>query len=286
MVAGVFLILAEVFLVGDLVIARIEQVGRRVETARDSEQISALAAQLRRNRPPTPGPFAWLSPSKDRTYVFVPVLLAAGILLSALAFIVERLSRVTAAPVAERELARGLASMALPATGLAPTGQLRHAAWDDGPGRGVSHARRNTLVVALVVAVMTVAVVVLRAVLITRPAPADPQAALVVDLAVHTNELDQPEASIALSLWGNCRTRIPAGAALISLDATDPDDPSRLRMQVSPAPALFDEREFLGCLGDLNIERAMSTVTGVSRVPTPSVLDVPGVSSPTRPLAP
>lgn len=266
LVAGVFFLAAEIFLVADLVLVRLTVLSRQVELARETEEIRALAAQLRRNRPPAKGPFAWLTEPKDRTYVFVPILLAAGILLSAVAFIVERLSRVTATPVAEHELARGLASMALPRTGLAPTGQLARTRWDE-PRPAAKRNASRTWIIAAVVVILTLSVVVLRVVLITRPEAADPNAALVVDLEVQRNDLEQTEASIALSLWGICRVRIPEQAALESLEASDPDNPGRFRMVVAPAPARFDAREFTGCLEDAVIERALADVTSVETVP-------------------
>ena len=55
--------------------------------------------------------------------MLLPVLIGAGVVLSAVAYLVEQVSRVTAVPVAEHELARGLSTMALPIEGLAPLGR-------------------------------------------------------------------------------------------------------------------------------------------------------------------
>jgi hypothetical protein len=51
--------------------------------------------------------------------VFVPVLMGAGVLLSGIAWVVERLARATVTPVAERGLAAQLDGLALPAHGFA-----------------------------------------------------------------------------------------------------------------------------------------------------------------------
>src|SRR3954453_6231213 len=64
-------------------------------------------------------PFAWLTPRMDRTSVFVPVLLGAGVLLSGLACLVERIAARTAGPVVDRNLAAALSAFALPPTLLA-----------------------------------------------------------------------------------------------------------------------------------------------------------------------
>jgi hypothetical protein len=61
-------------------------------------------------------PFAWLTP--DRTNVFVPVLLGAGVIMSAVAWVVEKLARATAGTSMERGLALRLEPLAPPAGGL------------------------------------------------------------------------------------------------------------------------------------------------------------------------
>jgi hypothetical protein len=76
--------------------------------------------RLRESRPPGRQPFAWLAPNAERLEVFVPILMGAGVALSALAWLVERLARATAGPTLERALAARLRTMALPEGGLVP----------------------------------------------------------------------------------------------------------------------------------------------------------------------
>ena len=54
-------------------------------------------------------PFAWMEPQQMN--VFVPVLLGAGVVLSALAWVVDKVARLTAVPTMERGLARKLSTM-------------------------------------------------------------------------------------------------------------------------------------------------------------------------------
>lgn len=61
--------------------------------------------------------FDWLV-QPDRTGVFVPVLMGAGVLLSAIAWVVERIARATVGPAAERGLSRRLGPLELPPHGL------------------------------------------------------------------------------------------------------------------------------------------------------------------------
>ena len=79
-----------------------------------------VRARLRESRPPARRPFAWLAPNADRMDVFVPILMGAGVVLSALAWLVERIARATAGPTLERALAARLQAIALPESGLVP----------------------------------------------------------------------------------------------------------------------------------------------------------------------
>ncbi len=54
----------------------------------------------------------------------MPVLLGAGVVLSAIAYVVERIAEATALPLLDRRLARRYESIALPANGL--LGAPRH----------------------------------------------------------------------------------------------------------------------------------------------------------------
>lgn len=70
-----------------------------------------------REAAPSRRPFAWLDPA-DRLSVFVPVLLGAGVLLTGVAWLVERIARLTGGSSLERGLASRLDVLALPPGGL------------------------------------------------------------------------------------------------------------------------------------------------------------------------
>lgn len=80
----------------------------------------AVLAHLRDTAPPPRDHFAWLSPRSGQTGVFVPVLMGMGVVVSALAWVVERLARSTAKPVLERRLATRLSPLSWPSAGLVP----------------------------------------------------------------------------------------------------------------------------------------------------------------------
>jgi hypothetical protein len=73
--------------------------------------------RIRAAAPPPRANLSWVS-RPDRMNVFVPVLMGAGVLLSGIAWAVERIARGTVSPVAERGLANQLDGLALPTHGF------------------------------------------------------------------------------------------------------------------------------------------------------------------------
>ena len=88
------------------------------------------AARVRAAAPQHSKAFSWLRPEEmvrgNTASVFVPVLLSAGVLLSAVAWVIERIARMTAGPTAESRLVQRLDTLALP-----PGGFLDEAVVDD-----------------------------------------------------------------------------------------------------------------------------------------------------------
>jgi hypothetical protein len=106
LVSGVIFLAAEVALLGALVLDRLGKLSRRLDHPPDGERV---LRQLREHSPEPAKPFAWME--RQEMNVFVPVLLGAGVLLSALAWVVDRIARLTAVPTLERGLARKLSTL-------------------------------------------------------------------------------------------------------------------------------------------------------------------------------
>jgi hypothetical protein len=267
LIAGLFLLAAEVFLIADVILGRIGALSPQAGQPAGGDSTEALIGRVREARPETSGPFAWLAPRQDRLTVLLPILIGAGVLLSAVSYLVEQVSRVTALPVAEDELARGLATMALPAGGLAPLG--RRFAPMRAPVPAPTVDREGVRVglalggfVAIVIAVVTAGLMLLLSV----PAPADPGRATQVDLLVLRRDLAQPERDVAQALWSICSVRIPQEVDLAGLEPSAVDDPRVLRMTLVPSPGESDTKEFVGCVQDAIIERVRADVLAVSSV--------------------
>lgn len=132
LVAGVIFLAAEVGLLGALMLDRLSQLHRRVGELEAGQRAPSPPSRPSRPKtvdvrvlehiqdaaPPPANPFAWLKETNDNMSVFVPVLLGAGVLLSGAAWLVERISRMTASSSLERGLAQRLEVLALPPGGL------------------------------------------------------------------------------------------------------------------------------------------------------------------------
>lgn len=266
LIAGLFFLAAELVLIADVLMVRFGALGSQIQEDRAREQTAALAARLRRNRPDTPGPFAWLAPDRDRLNVLLPVLIGAGVVLSAVAYLVEQLSRVTAVPVAEHELARGLSTMALPPEGLAPLGRMPQT-----PPGALEPPRAGWawrwFTIGGLIAILAAGLLVGIQLLLSVPEPPDPGRAVTVDLVVMRRNLEQQDLEVGMALWTVCRTRIPEPVLLVSLEQADPAGSAQLRLTMSPAPGRSDTTELVGCLQDAVIERVRADVLTVIHVP-------------------
>lgn len=114
-VSGIIFLAAEIGLLGALVMERLARIAKRVDHL-DRDTGERVLSRLREHAPEPAKPFEWLD--VRQTNVFVPVLLGAGVVLSALAWVVDRVARVTATPSMERGLARELTTLQPPPGGL------------------------------------------------------------------------------------------------------------------------------------------------------------------------
>lgn len=119
LIVATLFVAAEVAMATALVLRRLGKVQLGLDVGRTREPEPAVLERLRGNVPRR-NPFAWLEPGEGRTAVFIPVLLGSGVVVSAVAWLVERIAGRTAEPVIERRLAGQLTALAFPAGGLVP----------------------------------------------------------------------------------------------------------------------------------------------------------------------
>lgn len=107
---GLIVVIAEVGLATGLVLRRL---GAPAGAARRDPTVRRV---LRDSRPPRPDRFAWLRPGG--TNVFITFLVGGGVVLSGVAWVVDRISARTVTRAGEAALARELGEIAYPAGGL------------------------------------------------------------------------------------------------------------------------------------------------------------------------
>ncbi|MFE0176455.1 hypothetical protein ACFWZ2_29475 [Streptomyces sp. NPDC059002] len=264
---GVLLLVVEVLLLGAVVLGRLARVEEHVDARlRDADRNQRdLLARLRQDPAPgaahraDDGPFRWLNDGPgSRTYVFVPVLMVTGVLLSGLAWLVQRIAAVTARPVAERRLAGRLSVLAAPPD---------DAGLEDLPPVGGVRDRRRTgrlIAVAVVGAALLAGLVAGLAELTqTREEHESASAATSVLLRVDMRGDDAtPErrSLAAHQLWERCRdaTSVPLRHA-----ALGPLDDDLYAGVVRPALTDHDRMRLRGCLEDTELDKAHLTVMGI-----------------------
>jgi hypothetical protein len=120
LVSGVIFVAAEVAFVGALLLDRVNRLRDEVRALGEPprEPRPEILERIHEAAPEARDPFAWLSPRSGQTGVFIPVLLGAGVVVSGVAWVVERLARALTGPQFERTLALDLEVIALPSEPL------------------------------------------------------------------------------------------------------------------------------------------------------------------------
>jgi hypothetical protein len=112
---GLVVLVAEVGLATALVLRRLGPARRPAAAPADIDP--RVLHRLRESRP-TRDRFQWLDPQPARLDVFITMLVGSGVLLSAAAWLVDRLAAHTTTPAGEVRLARQLNAIRYPRDGL------------------------------------------------------------------------------------------------------------------------------------------------------------------------
>ena len=259
LVSGLFFVAAEIAVVASVVLRRLQALEDRLEELKDRPAPAAPPAALEAisaSAPPPKDRFAWMSQS--RTSVFIPVLLGAGVLLSGVATVVERIAGATAKPVLEHRLALRLQPLALPAGGLlGPPGVVAVA---PRARRGVAVGRLFAAVVAALL--LYGAIDVIGDATQTRPDADTTGMTTAMVLAVSHRESGPSAVRTTEALWAACQStlRNPPVARFAALGA------DRVGLEVTPGLGEHAQRRILGCLEDATFDRVqvdvVSSTTG------------------------
>ncbi|MDP1819438.1 MAG: hypothetical protein Q8K58_06020 [Acidimicrobiales bacterium] len=109
---GLIVLIAEVGLATALILRKLGQLAARPPI--DAE----IAGILRDSRPAEADRFAWMREAPNQMSVFITFLVGGGVILSGVAWIVDRLASKTTTPTGEARLAAQLAPISYPSGGL------------------------------------------------------------------------------------------------------------------------------------------------------------------------
>ncbi|MEU7029223.1 hypothetical protein AB0A60_21365 [Streptomyces sp. NPDC046275] len=261
LMSGILLLVMEGFLVCLVLLNRMSRLQQRVEAS--EAQVEEVRRRLEQTRRPEPGRFRWMDGERpggeNRTYVFVPVLMMAGVVLSGAAFVIQKIAGATARPAMERRLAGRLAALAAPPEALGGSVRL-----EDRPAVPPARRRRTWLTVAAALAGGVVAAVlftVLADATQTRPERRPDSAASTVVFRIEMRGAPSPQdlRLAAGDLWETCRRSTAARnerAALSRLEDTV------YAGVIRPALPAHDLMRLRGCIEDATTERAAARVLG------------------------
>ncbi|HKY78281.1 MAG TPA: hypothetical protein VJS45_19250 [Acidimicrobiia bacterium] len=254
LVAAVFLVVAEVALATVAILRRLSALDHRLDTlsaAPPPPDTVDVLSRVRESAPPPRPVFAWLTP--QGTNVFLPILLGAGVLASAAAWVVETLARATARPVLERRLATRLGALALPGGGL-----LQPApAMVTTPSRRAPRVLRRAGLTVVVVCGFAVGIAELADATQSRPHRARTGVRTVVELELHGQLAAAIPERVVTSLWESC-------AGTLRRNLPDPVvtgvDGSRFRLEILADLGVSTTRRIHGCLEDAALDQVQAGV--------------------------
>lgn len=252
LIAGIFFVAAEIGLIGAAVLERLKKMEGRLDQR--AAEPPALA-HIQDTAPEPKTGFKWLART-DGTNVFVPVLMGAGFVVSAIAWVVERLAHATARPAMERGLAWRLEPLSLPAGGFV----------GDGPAVLAPHPSRtkarvkHTLITIAVAAGLSLAVDALADLTQNRPDRALPGTSSTVVLDIKTRSADASSVETATRLWAACAGTVPNYIEAPKIAALGS---GRALIVTQPSLGEHTTRRLSGCLSDTTLDEVSARVVSV-----------------------
>jgi hypothetical protein len=251
LIAGVFFLGAEVALIGAALYEKLRSIERRMALQDVSPQ---TLERIQEAAPEPRNHFAWLSENRGDLSVFVPVLMGAGLVISGLAWLVERLARATARPVLEQRLAARMAPLALPAGGLmgrpSPGVQMR--------GAPSSQILKKGLVALGLVFALYVGIGALADLTQNRPDVLETGGSTRLVMTVNASDSDFYSPLVAArGLWNHCRGTInqsnPVPGRMHTGDGL-------VTLVLEPAIGENTQKRLVGCLQDATIDHVSADI--------------------------
>ena len=269
LIAGIMFVATEIGVGLAVVVSKLRSIDQRLERI---ERLGAVApspatadpavlAAIEDAAPPPEKPFAWLDRDPTSMNVFVPLLLGAGMIVSALAWVVERVARSTAGAAMERGLAMRLAPLSLPSGGFLGGPSLAPPV--------VWRRPKRVVVARLVGVVLGVALLVggidaFADLTQDRPDPVVDGTSTALVIEVTHRETEVSAQGTAEAFWVSCRRVLPRRMEAHEIVAVGAQ---QARLVVTPAIGEHALRRFRGCIEDALIDRIQAKVLSVERIP-------------------
>jgi hypothetical protein len=256
-ISGIFFVAAELVAVAAMLFSRLARLEDRVGAGGAPPSPTDISLPIEADVDiDRESPFAWLDPASGRLGVFVPLLMGAGVIFSAIALVVEKISGAVAQ---SRGTARTavVTGLALPAGGL--VGPVGTEGRDGAPKAPHSPAVRA--VVALASGLMVFFAIGLVAdATQARPDPHPDRSTIEVDVRVR----DARESAVeeAGALWVACLGRAQLEDASVTADG-----PGRSRLVLTGLMGEHTRLRITGCLADATLDGVRATVVRISGTP-------------------
>jgi hypothetical protein len=265
--SGLFFVSAEVALAASMILRRLRAL-EQAATGPDPARGAAVRDQLRSADVERPNPFRWLTSTDGTLPVLVPVLLGAGAILSAIAYVIERVAEATALPALDRRVADRVALLAPPPGGLLAGVPSAAGAAPVADRRPVTSGVRSLVTVATLGLLGAIGGNALVEAAQSRPDPADRPAVTTIELAISHRGAGPPATVTADALWVACRSTLgtlPVEATVLARGE------SSAAMVLRPGLGRLGTRRLVGCLEDVRLDLVRADVLHVSSTPSPPV---------------
>lgn len=251
-IAGVFFIAAEIALIGAALFDRLNRVLER-KTSTTATEKSDILLRIEETAPER-SHFSWLKSEDNEVGVFIPVLMGAGIVVSAIAWAVEKVAGATAKPVMESALAARLGSLAFPQGFLAAPAAMDVTRT---PFEMKKLMKRTAVVLVFVFAVVR-GLDLLADITQTRPDGDLSGTTTTLELEVYTNHSGMTTPVLAESLWAACQATAQRAVSFRPLGE------GRVALQFAPGLGHHAQQRVHGCLEDALLDNVQARVLSMS----------------------
>ncbi|MET8331133.1 hypothetical protein [Streptomyces sp. NPDC005181] len=260
LISAILLVIVEVLLATVLLLTRFSRLENRLDES--EARAEDVRSRLEQTRTPTQNRFAWLASTDpnalndtQRTFVFVPVLMVAGAVLSAIAMVIQKIAGASARPGAERRLAARLTALTAPPVHEAVSLEER-------PAVAPARPARKALTVTVAAASLPLTLVLWSALADatqTRPehTPDASSTTLVFEVTTREEQDSEVVQLAANDLWETCRRSTAARNDKAGLQRMGDH---LFAGVVSPALPPHDVMRLRGCIQDANTHRTSAVV--------------------------